>query len=128
MYDGGTQQTVNTRHVGQHGEVRLRIRVEWKGERRRLLASLAAAPETHVPIIKRVGRKMYDAADFTVHGSGNDAKFDLDIFKSHARELLLLPWAPNVMSDIVNHAIYYESPTLSLLLCGWWQLVCSRPT
>ena len=129
VYDGWypLQQTVNTRHVGQHGEVRLRIRVEWKGERRRLLASLAAAPETHVPIIKRVGRKMYDAADFTVHGSGNDAKFDLDIFKSHARELLLLTWAPNVMSDIVHHAIYYESPTLSLLLCGWWQLVCSRP-
>ena len=40
--------------------------------------------------------------DFTVHGSGNDAKFDLDIFKSHARELLLLTWAPNVMSDIVT--------------------------
>ena len=32
VYDGWypLQQTVNTRHVGQHGEVRLRVRVEWK--------------------------------------------------------------------------------------------------
>ena len=57
----------------------------------------------------------------------HDAQKAIDIFKSHARELLLLTWAPNVMSDIVHHAVYYESPTLSLLLCGWWQLVCSRP-
>ena len=51
VYDGWypLQQTVNTRHVGQHGEVRLRIRVEWKGERRRLLASQPPRPRPTSP-------------------------------------------------------------------------------
>ena len=109
--------------AGEFGALRMRYRVEWRSERRRMLSYLYSAPEYIIPL----PLAMEKPAAFTIHGIGaHDEDFSLEVLLDHAHELKeYLLGALYGLMEAVEALIYYERPLRSVGAGLLWQVRAS---
>jgi len=112
--------------AGQFGAVRVRYRVEWYSEQRRLLRYLATPPEYLI----QLPFEFAEQANFTLNGldSDSDENYSLNLLMAHAYEVKdgCKAWVYGLI-DGITFVIIYEHRLCSIVAAILWQLVCIYP-
>ncbi|GMI31738.1 hypothetical protein TrCOL_g8321 [Triparma columacea] len=112
---------------GERGFIRLRMRLNWEGNDRKVLTSYLKPQDSM--ILTTNDRKLWAASLYCIHGKHIGDEYNWNVFMSYVNELkgiVFLLQKP--LLKFVMDIVFWRKPFRSLFLCLSWQYLVLHPT